>query len=80
MNDLLTSTPIRTPAPPPMVGKVFRHWERLRESREGGALARWSTVVVAGVALAGLTAWRADAVISRARRISGSLARSRRSP
>ncbi len=62
MNDLLTSTPIRTPAPPPMVGKVFRHWERLRESREGGALARWSTVVVAGVALAGLTAWRADAV------------------
>ncbi len=58
----LTSTPIRTPAPLPMSGTGFRHWERLRESREGGALARWVTVVVAGAALAGLTAWRADAV------------------
>ena len=61
MSDTLTSTPIRTPPPPPMTGKAYRHWEHLREAREGGALTRWLVVLAAGAALAGLTAWRADA-------------------
>ncbi|CAN5380718.1 hypothetical protein BH11MYX1_BH11MYX1_36580 [soil metagenome] len=64
MSDTLTSTPIRTPAPPPprqMSGAAFRHWERSRESREGGAVARWLSVLAAGAALAAVTAWRADA-------------------
>jgi hypothetical protein len=61
MTGALMATPIRTPAPPAMTGKAFRHWERSREAREGGGLARWTMVLVAGAALAGLTAWRADA-------------------
>lgn len=61
MTDALMATPIRTPAPPAMTGKTFRHWERSREAREGGGFARWGMVLVAGAALAVLTAWRADA-------------------
>ncbi len=58
----LAATPIRTPAPVPMDAKAFRRWERLREAREGGGVTRWLTALVAGGALAALTAWRADTV------------------
>jgi hypothetical protein len=37
----------------------FERWERLREQREGGALARWLVALVAGGILAALVEWRA---------------------
>ena len=38
----------------------FKHWERLREQREGGAVARWLVAFVAGGVLAALVEWRAQ--------------------
>ncbi|MEO6777608.1 MAG: hypothetical protein ABI467_32070 [Kofleriaceae bacterium] len=49
-----------------MTGAEFRRWERIRTSRERGAITRWMLAVGFGGLLAALVAWRANESVASA--------------